>query len=118
MIVGYITLVCFILLVIKYPLRKLGLNKANAYLMKIHEPASCGVVLGGLFLFVKGLIKNKGKRPISIIFGIIAYVVDFVLITACHITKNPTKKMRDHRMFSLLASIFTFLHTVCVIRRK
>ena len=45
---GYLTLACFILLAIKYPLRIAGAHKANALLMKLHEAASGGFLLFAL----------------------------------------------------------------------
>ena len=39
---GYLTLACFILLAVKYPLRIAKAHKANALLMKLHEAASAG----------------------------------------------------------------------------
>ena len=42
---GYLTLACFILLAVKYPLRIAGAHKANALLMKLHEAASGGFLL-------------------------------------------------------------------------
>lgn len=40
---GYLTLACFILLAVKYPLRIAEQHKANALLMKLHEAASGGI---------------------------------------------------------------------------
>ena len=48
---GYLTLACFILLAVKYPLRIAGAHKANALLMKLHEAArstACGCRSWGL----------------------------------------------------------------------
>ena len=45
---GYLTLACFILLAVKYPLRIAGAHKANALLMKLHEAASGGFLLFAL----------------------------------------------------------------------
>ena len=45
---GYLTLACFILLAVKYPLRIAEAHKANALLMKLHEAASGGFLLFAL----------------------------------------------------------------------
>ena len=46
-ITGAASAACFVPLVVKYPLRKLNMHKANAYLMKLHEGASAGFLLFG-----------------------------------------------------------------------
>ena len=47
-VTGYITLTCFVLLAAKYPLRKLGAHRTNAFLMRLHEAASAVFMLAGL----------------------------------------------------------------------
>jgi len=114
-ILGIISLVCFLMLVVKYPLRKLGLHKANAFMMKLHEAASLGLFLSALVQLVLGVKKYRKTRPFSVITGILAYLLDFTIITACHVTKDPVKKMRDHRILSLSATITTAVHVILTI---
>ena len=48
---GYLTLACFILLAVKYPLRIAEAHKANALLMKLHEAASGAFCCSRLYTF-------------------------------------------------------------------
>ena len=117
-ILGIISLVCFLALVIKYPLRKLGFNKANAAMMKLHELASFGVFACGIAQIIIGIRKYGKSRPTGVITGCIAYAIDVIIIAACHMTKNPQKKMRDHRHLSLGAAAASLIHIIAVILGK
>ena len=100
---GYLTLACFILLAVKYPLRIAGAHKANALLMKLHEAASGGFLLFALihvFFTFKALAIHGVWLPV------------LVLIYACHMTKDIRKKMCWHRWYSLALLMFIALHMV------
>ena len=58
-VLGLLSLVCFLLLAVKYPLRKLGLHKLNGSLMKLHEPASAGLMLAGLVVCTAYLVDGS-----------------------------------------------------------
>ena len=117
-ILGIICLVCFAGLVVKYPLRKLGMEKANAFMMKLHEAVSSGLFLGGIAKIVIGVKKHLIRYPLAFFSGIAAFLADTVIITACHVTKDREKKMRDHRLLSLIATVLTVVHGTAVIIRK
>ena len=89
---GYLTLACFILLAVKYPLRIAGAHKANALLMKLHEAASGGFLLFALihvFFTFKALAIHGVWLPVM---GAAALLTGLVLIYACHMTKDIRKK--------------------------
>ena len=75
---GYLTLACFILLAVKYPLRIAGAHKANALLMKLHEAASGGFLLFALihvfFTFKALAIHGAGHGGCGAPDGPCAYI--------------------------------------------
>ncbi len=113
-ITGGASAACYGLLVVKYPLRELGMNKLNAQMMKLHEPAS-----GAFFILgtVHGAIALLGKKKLgaAAISGATFYLLCTALIAACHMTKDPKKKMRDHRLYSLASSLALTSH-ICLTR--
>lgn len=109
---GYLTLACFILLAVKYPLRIAEAHKANALLMKLHEAASGGFLLFALihvFFTFKALAIHGVWLPLM---GAAALLTGLVLIYACHMTKDIRKKMCWHRWYSLALLMFIALHMV------
>ena len=109
-ILGLLGLVCFLLLAVKYPLRKLGLHKLNGKLMKLHEPASAGLLLAGLvhlILCFRFFRLGSLLLPLS---GLAVFVMCFVIIAACHMMKEPKQKMRWHRILSLVTAILLATH--------
>lgn len=89
-------------LAVKYPLRKLHMDKLNAELMKAHEAMSGVFFLSASAHLASGLMRAKKITPAVIISGGAAYAVSVMLIAACHMTKDPKKKMRWHRLYSLV----------------
>lgn len=107
---GILALVCFLLLSLKYPLRKLGLHRLNAALMKFHEHASAGLLLAGLIHLILCIHRIKVQGALLIFSGISVFVMSIVIIAACHMMKEPAQKMRWHRVLSLAAALLLALH--------
>lgn len=109
-ITGLAALICFLLLAVKYPLRKLGLHKLNGALMKLHEPASAGLLLAGLVHLIVCL-RLLGQRSLLLLLsGLAVFIMCFVIIAACHRMKEPKQKMRWHRILSLITAILIAVH--------
>ena len=104
-VLGWMSAIFFFMLVIKYPLRKLGFHKANAFMMKLHEAASLGVFVTGIVQVVKGLKNFSKNKAASFVTGLLVYLIDICIIAACHMTKDVKRKMRDHRILSLASCI-------------
>lgn len=107
---GYTALICFALLAVKYPLRKLHLYKANAFLMKLHEPASALLLLVGIVHMFLGISALKDYGVIMGISGFSMLGMSFVIVAACHMTKDKVKKMNWHRWLSLAAALIVAVH--------
>ena len=105
---GYITLAFFAMTAIKYPLRKLGMKKLNALMMKLHEFASGSVFLVGILHMLMAF--KKKKNPILLISGCLVFGILFVLVAACHMTKDFEVKMKWHRRLTLGALIAVAAH--------
>ena len=109
---GYLTLACFILLAVKYPLRIAGAHKANALLMKLHEAASGLFFLAAIVHMITGFSLISANSAVLTIAGFAAFIISVVLITACHLTKDMKKKMYWHRWYSLLMTAAVIVHIV------
>ena len=112
-ITGITALVCFILLVIKYPLRKLRFLHLNAFLMKLHEAASGIYFLAAIAHIITGFSLIRISPAALIVSGFAAFVISIVLIGACDRTKDVKKKMYWHRWYSLLMTAAIVVHVVC-----
>ena len=112
-ILGLLTLVCFLLLAVKYPLRKLRLFSLNAFLMKLHEAASGIFFLAAIAHMITGFSLIKTSPAALIVSGFAAFIISIVLIVACHMTKDVKKKMYWHRWYSLLMTAAVVVHVVC-----
>ncbi len=92
-------------LLVKYPVRRLGLSRADAGLMKAHEAAS------GIFFAAASahmLMGLRGPRR-AVVTGTAAYLTAAALIADCHMTHDGNK-MDRHRLYSLLLAVFTAAH--------
>lgn len=92
-------------LLVKYPVRKLGLSKTSAQLMKAHEAASGVFFLAASAHMLMGL---RGSRK-AVVTGMAAYLTSVALIADCHMTHDK-RKMDRHRLYSLLLAAFTAAH--------
>ena len=93
-------------LLIKYPLRKLGFNKANAVMMQAHEAASGTYFLASLVHMATGKTASRFKT----FSGAAAFATSVVLIADCHIAKDQKKKMQRHRAYSAVLTACTAMH--------
>lgn len=102
-ITGSISLVCFVLLAVKYPLRKLGLHKLNGALMKLHEAASGILCLSGIAHIILVFPVLSGRGVALPLIGGAAFLLLLWIIAACHMMKDLKKRMDWHRWLSLAA---------------
>ena len=93
---GYTAAAGLSALLVKYPLRKLGMHKANAALMQAHEAAS-GVYFLASLLHMATAPKCSRRKKIT---GAAAFAISTVLIADCHMAKDQTAKMQRHRIYS------------------
>ena len=116
-VTGIAAFVSLLALLIKYPLRKLGLHKLNAFFMKLHEAASGLFFVSAAAHMISGL-RTVRRNPFAALTGLISFVVSIILIAACHITKDTRKKMLWHRIYSLILTLSVAAHTVSAASAK
>lgn len=105
---GYTAAVSLAALMVKYPLRKLGMNKANATMMHAHEAASGAYFLAALAHMATGQ-KVVSFKTIS---GAAAFAISVVLIADCHMAKDQKTKMQRHRGYSAVLAAAAAIHSV------
>lgn len=110
-ITGIASAACYVPLVTKYPLRKLNMHKANAYLMKLHEGASAGFFLLATVHMIIELCSHKGSAMLKY-SGLFGLALSFWLIADCHMAKDQKKKMDRHRWYSLFLTAAIACHIV------
>lgn len=109
-VTGYICVGSFVLLAVKYILRNLGLRRANAFLMRLHEAYSAALLLSGTVHLVCALIHAGEHSLLLLLSGGAAFLLVFVIIAACHMTKDKVKRMKAHRWLSLAAAVCIAVH--------
>lgn len=109
-VTGIIALVSLLALLIKYPLRRLGMDRLNAFFMKLHEAASGLFFVAAIAHMLSGLRRLR-ENPFAVISGLAAFAVSVVLIADCHMAKDVQRKLRRHRIYSALLSAAALCHT-------
>ena len=103
---GYLTLACFILLAVKYPLRIAGAHKANALLMKLHEAASGGFLLFALihvFFTFKALAIHGVWLPVM---GAAALLTSLAYICMSHDQRYQEENVLAPLVFACSAYVY------------
>ena len=103
---GCTAAVSLAMLMVKYPLRRLGMHKANAVMMQAHEAASGAYFLAALAHMATA---QKSSR-IKTLSGLAAFAISVVLIADCHMAKEQKAKMRRHRIYSAALTLTTLSH--------
>ncbi len=93
-------------LMVKYPLHRLGMHKANAVMMQAHEAASGAYFLAALAHMATAQKMSRFKT----LSGIAAFTVSVVLIADCHMAKDQRAKMQRHRAYSAALTLTTLFH--------
>ncbi len=112
LVTGYICLACFVLLAVKYPLRKLGLHKLNTALMKIHEHASGLLFIAAIAHIILIFPAALSKGFALPVLGGGSFALLFWLVAACHTMKDVKKRMSWHRWLSLASCLAIAAHVV------
>lgn len=115
-VMGYISLLGFLLLAAKFIARKTKSERINCFFGKLHKPVSCIFLLTCVIHLFLVLPVLKTRNLSVIVFGIIGLVIAILLILLCHTIKDKQKKMFWHRTLTLVLLITAIIHiTVSVI---
>ena len=94
-------------LMVKYPLRKLGMHKANAVMMQAHEAASGAYFLAALAHMATAQKTGRFKT----LSGFAAFAISVVLLADCHMAKDQQAKMQRHRIYSAALAAAAAIHS-------
>ena len=112
-ILGWLSLICFLGLLAKAVTRKLRLKKANMVFMKIHKPLSVAFLVFCLIHFLVVLPVFQTRAFGLYVTGIVIFTIAFLLIILCHTMKKAKdKQIKWHRILSAGILFFAIIHIV------
>lgn len=110
-VLGYVCLVCFAGMIAKAVSRKLGFQKGNALLMKLHKLFSAGFLLSGIVHFVLVLPVLRTRAAGVTVTGSMVLLLGILLIVLCHVMKKSGKSwLCVHRIMAALMLVCTIGH--------
>ena len=111
-ITGYICLILFILLILKFVTQRCHLRKANIFLMRIHKYVAFGFLAMSIIHLMLVFNVLDTRHFIITISGIGMIVFSIILIVVCHTIKVKRVEIKFHRFFSFVISVMLILHVV------
>ena len=111
-ITGYLCAASYLLLFVKLFTRLLSLKKADRFIMKIHELSSGVFCLALLVHMVMNFISFQPGRPEKYALGLGAGFIALLLITLCHLMKEPKAKFMWHRILAIAAILLMAAHII------
>lgn len=113
---GYLCLLCLLLLAAKFAARKTKREKVNSFFEKLHKPVSCIFLLLCVIHLFFVFPVLKGRNLLVTVSGIIGFGIAILLILLCHTIKDGKRKMFWHRTLTIvLLAVVVFHVTVYVI---
>lgn len=112
LILGYLCLICFVLLLLKTIARKCHLEKLNQGLMKIHKYVAFGMLLLTVLhlIFVWQVLKTRAF--IVNASGVVVAIIFFAIVIACHRMRATKRRHKWHFLLSWLAFFVLVVHIV------
>ena len=111
-VLGYLSLICFCMLVAKWIERRCNLIKFDKVLMRIHRPVSLLLIVFCI-LHISFCIPVLRNRNILVnVSGVVAVVFMIVLIFSCHVLKQKDRRMKWHRILTILMAVCIVGHVV------
>ena len=109
---GYLSLICFCMLVAKWIARRCNLIKFDKVLMRIHRPVSLLLIVFCILhiSFVIPVLRNR--NVLVNVSGVLAVVFMIVLIFSCHVLKQKDRRMKWHRILTILMVVCIVWHVV------
>ena len=111
-VLGYLSLICFCMLVAKWIERRCNLIKFDKVLMRIHRPVSLLLIVFCI-LHISFVIPVLRNRNILVnVSGVLAVVFMIVLIFSCHVLKQKDRRMTWHRILTILMAVCIVWHVL------
>ncbi len=109
-VLGYLCVICFLLLSMKAITKRCHFVKLDQILMKMHKPLSAAMLIL-VALHVVFVIPVVANRSLFVnISGISMVVVLLLLIFLCHTIKQKEKKMWWHRAMTIVGAVLMVGH--------
>lgn len=100
-ITGYISLISFLLLAVKYVLRRMKNQKMNCFFKRLHKPVSCIFLLSCIIHLILVIPVLKARNLLVTFSGFLGFGIAIFIILLCHVIKDRKKKMFWHRALTL-----------------
>ena len=111
-LIGYLCLICGVLLLAKFFAKRMGFKKADRFFMRIHKYVACAFFILGLIHFCL-VIKVLDTRHIAVtISGIVIWVIGLILTIICHTMKDRKREIQFHRAFSFVLAFAIVVHVI------
>ena len=109
---GYLALVCFCMLAAKWIAKRCNLIKFDKVLMRIHKPVSLLLTVFCI-LHIVFVIPVLGNRNVLVnVSGVVAVIFMIVLVFSCHVLKQKDRRMKWHRILTMLMAVCIVWHVV------
>lgn len=111
-VLGFLCLICSLLLLTKIVTRICNLKRADSFLMRIHKPVSV-ILLICVFMHIAFVFPVLKNRNIFVsILGITTMFFMILLICFCHVIKDKKKKMFLHRVLAVVMALCIVGHII------
>lgn len=109
---GYLALVCFCMLAAKWIAKRCNLIKFDKVLTRIHKPVSLLLTVFCI-LHIVFVIPVLGNRNVLVnVSGVVAVIFMIVLVFSCHVLKQKDRRMKWHRILTILMAVCIVWHVV------
>ena len=109
---GYLALVCFCMLAAKWIAKRCNLIKFDKVLTRIHKPVSLLLTVFCI-LHIVFVIPVLGNRNVLVnVSGVVAVIFMIVLVFSCHVLKQKDRRMKWHRILTMLMAVCIVWHVV------
>ena len=109
---GYLALVCFCMLAAKWIAKRCNLIKFDKVLTRIHKPVSLLLTVFCI-LHIVFVIPVLGNRNVLVnVSGVVAVIFMIVLFFSCHVLKQKDRRMKWHRILTMLMAVCIVWHVV------
>lgn len=111
-VLGFICLVCFLMLSAKVITRKCRLIRMDRFFMRIHKPISAALVIFVLIHMILVFPVLKNRNVFVSILGIGTAFLMIALIWFCHTMKDKKKRIHWHRILTAAMALCMAGHVI------
>lgn len=109
---GYLALVCFCMLLAKWIARRCNLTNIDKCLIRIHRPVSLLLTVFCILHIVFVIPVLRNRSVLVNVSGVVAVIFMVVLIFFCHVLKQKDRRMKWHRILTILMALCIVWHMV------